>query len=101
MPHPSHYSQFYHPNKPGHYHIYLWSIFEFNVLVLHVSFTVCAVYFLRNHGEDPLPHKISHFYMRTLTVKVQIQIQSGLISIEVFMRILCSLSSFKFYYTFC
>ena len=93
-PHPSHSSRFYHQNKPGHYCIYLWSIFEVKVLVLHVSFTVCPLWFLRNHGKDPLPHMISHFYIGTLTVKVKTQIQSGIISIDVFVRILCSPSSF-------
>ena len=66
MPHPSHSSRFYHLNKHGHCYIYLWSIFEVKVLLLHVSFTACALCFLRNHGKDPLPHKISCFYIRTL-----------------------------------
>ena len=80
VPRPSHSSRFCHLNKPGHYCIYLWSIFDVRVLVLPVSFTVCALCFLRNHGKDPLPHKILCFCIRTLTVEVQTWIQFGLLN---------------------
>jgi len=46
------------------------------VLLLHVNFTVCASCLLRN----PLPHRISCSYVRTLTIEVQTWIRFGLLN---------------------